>query len=195
MTATTGRRPADIGMDNRQMVWDRLRGCGAEWTAVAAICAATHVNRKTATDYLEALEAAKIVERRSVDGSPEVRLVRDAGHHAPRIRADGTPITQGAGVRNLWRSMCMLKQFSALDLSLHSTTPTVTVSLVTAKSYCAMLLATGYLRVVSKAEPARGALAVYRLLRNNGPKAPMIQRVKQVYDPNTGDVYQKAGRA
>jgi hypothetical protein len=57
-----------------------------------------------------------------------------------------------------------------------------------------MLLATGYLRVVEKANPSQDKLAVYRLIRNDGPKPPMIQRVKQVYDPNTGRVYRKAGQ-
>ena len=64
----------------------------------------------------------------------------------------------------------------------------------TAQSYCTMLLATGYLRVVQKANPAASKKAIYRLIRNDGPKPPMIQRVKQVFDPNTGKTYQKGGQ-
>lgn len=94
---------------------------------------------------------------------------------------------------NIWRSMRMLKKFSALDLATHSNTDTVKVTEATAQSYCVMLLATGFLTVVQKAAPVEGRKAIYRLIRDDGPKPPMIQRVKQVYDPNTGKVYQKAG--
>lgn len=54
-----------------------------------------------------------------------------------------------------------------------------------------MLLNTGFLRVVQKADPVKGRIATYRLIRNDGPKPPQIQRVKQVFDPNTGKVYQR----
>lgn len=200
MTAS-GRRPADAGSDNRQIVWDTLRAAGGAWMDSALMSSRTGVHRKTAADYIAALAAGGYIERRQEDGDGAggkarlmLRLVKDAGHHAPRLRKDGTAVTQGAGVTNMWRSMRMLGKFSVLDLSLHSSTPAVRVTIETAKAYCGMLLSTGYLRVVQKAEPVKGRIAIYRLIRNDGPKAPMIQRVKQVYDPNTGRVYQRGGQ-
>lgn len=189
---TAGRVPANVAVDVRQQVWQALKSADGEWRDIAQLSDQIGVNRKTARDYLACLEAGEFVERTFEDGvCIGARLTKDGGHHAPRLRPDGSVVTQGAGVNNLWRSMRMLKTFNAKDLALHSSTPTVTVSLETAKSYCSMLCATGFLRVIQRANPVREQLATYRLVRNNGPRPPMIQRVKQVYDPNNRQIYQK----
>jgi hypothetical protein len=56
-----------------------------------------------------------------------------------------------------------------------------------------MLLATGYLKVMRKADPTQGRIAKYRLVRDSGQAAPQVQRVKRVYDPNTGLVHHPEG--
>lgn len=179
----------------RQAVWDTIRQMAGEDLSgtfdLAQIVAKTGLLRKTVKDYLLSLTAAGYLT--SV-GEDVWKLTKDGGAHAPRVRRDGAAVTQGAGTMNLWRSMRMLRSFSAMDLAVHSTTDTVTVTENTAQSYCTMLLATGYLRVVTKANPALGQKATYRLIRNDGPMPPMIQRVKQVFDPNTGKVYRKGGQ-
>lgn len=197
MSRVAGVRPADIARDNRQTIWDALRKSDGAWMTLSDLSEAVGVHRRTAMDYLTCLTAGGLIESRRPDGGAaalEARLLRDVGYHAPRLRKDGSAVTQGAGVTNMWRTMRMLGTFGAVEVSLHSTTPTVTVPVETAQSYCSMLLATGYLRVVTKADPVKGRKAVYRLIRDDGPKAPMIQRVKQVYDPNTRKVYRKAGQ-
>jgi len=196
MAATAGRRPVDSAKDNRQMVWGVMRDAfekGDGWMTLTVISDRARVHRKTTSDYLSCLVAGGYAERKedAALGCATWRLIRDGGHHAPRLRRDGTPVTQGTGVANIWRSMRMLSKFSTLDLTLHSSTPSAPVSEATVKAYCTMLLATGYLRVLQKADPVKGRKAVYRLIRNDGPKPPMIQRVKQVFDPNTGLVYRK----
>lgn len=194
MTGHPGQKPVDVAKDNRQDIWDALRKSAGAWCRASDLAEAVKVHRKTATDYLACLKAAGLVEARKLDErGQEVRLVRDAGHHAPRLRKDGSAVTQGAGTVNMWRSMRMLGKFGYIDVALHSSTPTVTVPPQAAQAYCKMLLATGFLRVIQKADPVKGRKAIYRLIRNDGPKPPMIQRVKQVYDPNTGTVYRKAG--
>jgi hypothetical protein len=65
------------------------------------------------------------------------------------------------------------------------------VTEATAKAYLKMLLACGYLRVTKKAVP-KFSQARYRLIRNHGPKPPMVQRVKQIFDPNTREVFRPA---
>lgn len=200
MTLTAGRKTADQARDNRQLIWEKLRTKSADGfvsLTLADITGATGVHRRTASDYLTCLVAGGLAVRLDDPAGGEVkwRLERDGGHHAPRLRKDGKAVTQGGGVSNLWRSMRMLGKFSAKDLALHSTTPSVSVSEATAQSYCTMLLATGYLRVAQKADPSKSRKAIYRLVRNSGPKAPMIQRVKRVYDPNTGQVHSKGGDA
>ena len=47
----------------------------------------------------------------------------------------------------------------------------------------------GYLTCIQKANAHRQA--TYRLTRDSGPLAPQIQRVKQVFDPNSKTVYRK----
>lgn len=179
----------------RQTVWEAARKLAGEDLkrdiSLAAIVAKTGVLRKTTKDYILSLVAAGYLV-----ATPETevwRFARDGGAHAPRVRRDGSPVTQGAATTNIWRSMRMLVKFSARDLAAHSNTETVKVTEATAQAYCVMLLATGFLKVVQKAAPVEGRRAIYRLIRDDGPWPPMIQRVKQVYDPNTGKIYQKGG--
>ncbi len=194
------RKPSDVVANSlepkgRQAVWEHIRKLQADWFTTGQIFEPTQIPRRTISSYLSCLENGGYVEsRRSPKGTVEFRLLRDVGVHAPRLSRDGTPVISGNGNDNLWRSMRILKQFSPLDLAVHSTTDTVKVGLKTAKTYCVMLLATGYLRIVQRASNAgTGRLATYRLIRNSGPLHPEIQKIKQVFDPNTNAVYLKGG--
>ncbi len=190
MTGNSGRRPAHVGSPGRQEIWQAIR-LGRSFFTVNSLMDASGANRKTIEDYLRCLIPGGVIGQKGDSG---YELIEDRGHHAPRLNRDGRPVTQGAGVENMWRSMRMLGQFDARDIAAHSTTHSVSVSDATAKSYISMLLRTGYLRVVSKAVPGRRA-AVYRLIRNSGPRPPQIQRVKQVWDPNTRQVHSPKGAA
>lgn len=184
-----GRRPASSPTVGRDEIWAAIRKTDTGFTA-ADIARASGAVTKTVADYLRCLVPAGFVAA-TADGT--YLLVRDVGVHAPRVNRAGQPVTQGAGTENMWRSMRMLAQFSAQDIAVHSTTDTVSVSEVTAKSYALMLLHCGYLRVVAQAVPGKRA-ATYRLIRNSGPKPPQIQRVKRVFDPNTGKVHEQGER-
>lgn len=142
--------------------------------------------------YCMALTAAGILKKR---GS-RYGLAKDTGVDAPRVRKDGTEATQGRGRDQLWRAMKILADFSANDLSIMCSEDDP-VAISTAEDYCGWLHRAGYLQQ-TKAPSTRGGQARYRLIPNRytGPKPPMIQRIKQVYDPNTGDVVyrQEAGR-
>ncbi|MCC5965520.1 MAG: hypothetical protein JJU24_05225 [Natronohydrobacter sp.] len=181
----------------RQSVWAAIttvaRKDAAATVSARALADQLGLNCKTVSDYLLSLTAGGYLDRVCGQEIParaaQYRLKRDAGHHAPRLRRDGSPVTQGAGTANMWRSMHIKGSFSALDLAVHATTDTVNVSEATAQSYCSMLARTGYLRVVEKADPGRGRKAVYKLVRYTGPRPPMIQRIKQVFDQNTQEVY------
>lgn len=148
----------------------------------------TDIPKKTVTDYLKRLEAGGYIEKHSsFEETGQFVLRRDAGVHAPRVRPDGSPVRQGDGGQNMWRSMRMLGQFTPRDIAVHSTTDTVTVTEATAKSYCSMLLKARYLKVLRKAVPGKHQ-ATYKFVRNTGPLPPQIQRVKQVFDPNINEV-------
>lgn len=185
------RKPADklateIKPQGRDGVWAEVRRLNI--FTVTEIAKATDIPRKTISDYIKRLEAGRYVEKHSgYDETKRFKLLRDGGVHAPSLKKDGTPSTQGGGTTNMWRSMRMMKQFTPRDLAMHSTTDTVSVSDETAKSYCSMLLKANYLRVLRKATPGK-CQATYMFVRNTGPMPPQIQRVKQVFDPNLREV-------
>lgn len=101
------------------------------------------------------------------------------------VRLDGTgmpiiPTPEG----NMWRSMRLLGQFSPTDLAAHSSFGGVQINQKTADAYCIDLVDAGFVTCVKKAR--RGVNeAHYKLVRNTGPEAPTVRRVKGVYDPNT----------
>jgi len=153
----------------------------------------TDIPRKTITDYIKRMVAGGYV--REIEREDEIKsyeLIRDVGIHPPRVRPNGEPVVQGAGNANMWRTMRMMKLFTPKDIMAHSNTDTVTVSEATAKKYCSTLLAADYLRVMQKAKPGVRQ-ATYKLIRNTGPLAPQIQRVKQVFDPNINEVTYSPG--
>ncbi len=184
-----GRRPADQAGPGRQEIWEAVR----EWHergafTIADIAAKCGANRKTIHDYLGCLAAGGYVQHNpALPGqAASYELLRNTGIHAPRLRRDGQPVEQGQAVQQMWTAMVMLKNFSFLDLIQHAT---VEISEDTARAYCKSLLATGYLRVKVKADPMRARIARYELLRDSGCLAPQIQRIKCVFDPNTGEVH------
>ncbi len=61
-----------------------------------------------------------------------------------------------------------------------------------ATKFVRALARAGYLRMVCPANGRRGQSASYRLLRDTGPRAPVLRIDGGVYDPNTGTVHQRA---
>ena len=196
-----GRKRADRidRYTSREALWAAMRRLGR--FTVRQVCEETRLGIHTARDYVRGLEAAGYLRRvgsvRTRGGPIACRaavyeLVRDVGVEAPRVRKDGTEVTQGRGREQMWRAMKILGEFSARDLAVHASTEAHAVSLEDAKHYIKYLVKAGYLAVVRarKGEPYR-----YRLLpsKNTGPRAPMIQRVRQVFDPNLGRVVWRSG--
>lgn len=86
----------------------------------------------------------------------------------------------------LWRAMRLLRQFDATDLVASTALARPDIEVATARSYCQFLTRAGYLRCV---RPARGEReATYSLVRNTGPVAPFMRRVRVLVDPNEGGI-------
>lgn len=192
------RRPVDrqnrfqSKSHGQQAVWAEVRR-QRDFT-VADIANRVDMKRDSVREYIKRLQAGGYVEQaEDFQTSWQYRLVKDTGQTAPRLRKDGSPVTQGAGVENLWRAMRMNPQFTIVDLMALSNTETTRVKDRSVRDYVGALVRAGYLRVVRKANPAIGQTALYRLVRNTGPKPPQIQRVKQVFDPNLGEVVSAPG--
>ncbi|SNS38714.1 hypothetical protein SAMN06265365_1603 [Tistlia consotensis] len=193
--AAAGKRPV-----SRDAIWSAVRRL-VQFT-VPQLAGETNMHRDTIKSYVAGLEAAGYVRRvglqESRSGAYGVKggapfpaiaylLVRDVGVEAPRVRRNGTEVRQGGARDQMWRAMKMIGEFSTRDLAVHASTEATPVSEVDAQDYVKHLARAGYLAVVRPGKP--GTQATYRFLksRNTGPRAPMVQRVKTVWDPNLGE--------
>jgi hypothetical protein len=200
MAATKAKRkPVEMemvgGKGSRQRAWEQIRKHARGFTC-SQIAHKAQAEEKTVYMYLQALEKGGYltghIEPGAAIGTKKTwSLVRDNGVEAPRLTRDGAPVKQGLGTEAMWRSMRIVGEFGYIDLAAHASTSGVEVKPETAKTYIVHLKQAGYLVVVVK---AKGGAAVgasrYRLApgMNTGPRPPMIQRTKSVYDPNLGKV-------
>ncbi len=84
-----------------------------------------------------------------------------------------------------WQSMRILRQFSLPDLM-----ATAEIGKDNARKYIIGLRRAGYLVLARQKDDGRkGGHEIYRLVRDNGPKAPRLQTDGNTYDPNTHQVY------
>lgn len=188
-----GRQSAHARGVTRQALWTEMRK--RKRFTVPQLCP-NRVGLGVANHYLRALEAAGYVRRESLDSEREggryravaYVLARDIGVEAPRLRNDGSAVTQGLPREQLWRSMRILGEFNAIELCVTATTPAARVNETDVKRYLSRLHRAGYLHCVRPGVPGR--LARYRLLasRNTGPRPPVVQASGDLYDPNLGRV-------
>jgi hypothetical protein len=196
------RRPAQMelagGKGSRQRAWEAIRRHAGAFTCFQ-IARKAKVDDATLVTYLGSLEKAGFLVGEDMTGKP-VRarktwtLEKDNGVEAPRVTRDGKPVTQGMGTESMWRSMRIIGEFNPAELAAHASASGVDVSERTAKCYVGALKNAAYLVVVAASVSRGGRLgadqARYRLLpgKYTGPRPPMIQRTKSVYDPNLGKV-------
>ncbi len=195
------------GIGPRQRIWDAIRAQGTErtWTT-HDIVASTRGNRElsgtadleTVRTYTTCLEAAGIVcmvmQEPGRYGRKHFRLVCDEGVDAPRVRRDGSRVTQGLPQEQMWRTLRMLggADTNARELAAHASSSVAPVSEVAASDYLRTLETAGYLDCTARGQgTGRGGVqSRYRLRAdmNTGPKPPMICRTRVVFDPNLHQV-------
>lgn len=201
MAATISKRkPAHAemvgGKGSRQRAWEAIRKFGMEKPfSIAKLSVKTNINEDTLQTYVHALELAGFLQSEKITNTPvaakvEFQLVRDNGAEAPRLTRDGKPLQQGLGTEAMWRSMRIIGDFDYRELAAHASASGQTVKDNTASSYITSLVAAGYLVCTREKTIGKPGLARYRLAagKNTGPRPPMIQRTKSVYDPNLGKV-------
>lgn len=182
--------------DARQAMWETLRGLHARGLDITTVRISRlmpdAISPGRVRDYLTGLEKGGYLARNDAprkSGEPvPYTLIKDVGVEAPRVRRDGSTPTGGQGREHMWRTLKILGEFSARQLASAASTPAVSVAESTASEYCRFLKAAGYLQLSRRGGP--GSAERYRLIASawSGPQAPMIQRTKQLYDPNTGQV-------
>lgn len=181
----------------RDRAWAAMRELG-DFT-VPQIRNETRLGIDTIREYVTGLAAAGYIEDTGetvhVRGGVHSRVyrVRHPVRDTPRVRKDGTPVTQGRGRKQMWQTMRILGEFSARDLAVHASTEEHPVKEEEARDYAQYLDRAGYVVRVSGGDP--GNPSRYRFLARQftGPKPPQIQRVQQIYDPNLGRVVWREG--
>jgi hypothetical protein len=92
---------------------------------------------------------------------------------------------EASGRERMWRTAKILKAFTANDLAIAASLPDAPVKLGEAVHYVNWLARGGYLAVLAPPHKGgKGRRTTYRLVRNTGPKPPMILRTKALWDPN-----------
>ena len=195
------RKPAHLeltgGKGPRQRVWEAIRSQRDDFTPHCIVRAAD-IDKATVQTYLQSLERGEYVEqigeRKAINERKHYRLVRDVGVEAPRLDRKGLPVMQSRGNEHMWRTMRIMGDFTPRELAMRASTPEVTITDSTAQSYVKCMSHAGYLTLVDAGHSyirGKGAKqARYRLIASKytGPRPPMIQRTKSVYDPNLGKV-------
>lgn len=183
------RKPIDRQQPTecRQAIWNWICKQG-EGEAFSSTDIDVRLDSSSIREYVNALHLAgylELVHRGRRGEANSYRLVNHCGAEAPRLRKDGTAVTQGQGRWQIWNTMRIIKQFSPTDLAFNASTDEHRVSVAEAKSYCQALCKAGYLRVAVAHKTGRAA-TVYALVPAmwTGPLPPQIQRTRQVYDPN-----------
>lgn len=188
------------GKSQRQRVWEAVRGLaggGDEGRFTADdLSRCSKVEMPSVREYVICLEAAGNLKAVGTEGRGHVKkvfcLAKDNGVEAPRVRRDGSPVKYGRGSDAMWAAITALDSFTAAMLA-----EIAQVKKCTATNYCSALGRAGYLEV---ARPGKGAgvgsaAAVWRCAQKHRtkPRAPMVTRLKAVYDPNIHSIVWQEG--
>lgn len=194
------RKPAELemigGKSKRQRCWEAIRARRDGFTLLDVACTAD-LDMATTRTYLQSLERGGFIEQgnitRPMGEEKHFRLIKDNGLEAPRLTRDGQLVTQGRAQEQMWRTMRILgSDFNYQELAGLASTSEITVSPIAARDYLKHLAHAGYVTVVTKGK-GRGTGGVpsryrFNLGRYTGPRPPMVQRTKSIYDPNVGKV-------
>jgi len=193
------RKPASLeikgGKSPRQRIWEAIRANRDHFTQ-RELAEVVGGMEGAIEDYIKSLLAGKFITVIAEEAVGRLakrrtyRLVRDNGVEAPRVNKRGELVTQGRGTEAMWGTMRRMFSrpscdFNFRELAGFSSTASHAVLEETAKAYVLCLAAAGYLQETKPAVAGRSAVpARYYLKLDTGPRAPMIQRTRQVFDPN-----------
>lgn len=193
------------GKGPRQCIWEAIRYLSALnnqpftdaniWSALP-IAIRMDIDVGAIREYRRSLIAAGVLETAEEAAKFKAgifRLVKDEGVEAPRVRKDGTRVTQGLAQEQMWRTLRMVgTDTNGHELAAHASTPAIPVAEVAARDYLQVLFHAGYLICTKegKGTGRGGVQARFRLKpsRNTGPRPPMVCRTRVVYDPNEDKV-------
>lgn len=169
----------------RQKIWDSARELG-EFTVMSLRKHASIPGKSNVRKYVCGWEKAGFLEQISQDPITYRIKVSDL-MAAPAVNESGICFDREQAQEQMWRSMFIIKEFSALDLSVVASTEECQVTEGSARTYASILKTAGYLKLLSRGR--------YRAIQSKftGPRPPAVKRVVQVIDRNTGKVVYQGG--
>lgn len=189
------RRPADKTQGTREDLWQLMRSL--KQFTMSDINGSVNLHKTSIHAYVKGLLKAGYIKQEEIEpvggdstgrereekggtfaSRYRYRVIKDS-LEAPRIRKDGTEVTQGRGREQIWRAMHILKRFDLSSIWAASGTDDHPVAREEVKTYVQYLARARYLKQTGKGEKS-----IYMLVRYTGRKPPQIQRVKRVWDPN-----------
>lgn len=111
------------------------------------------------------------------------RVVKGKEGIPPATDPTGRVVSNVTPQQSMWFVIRKSGVFSYRDIAMQANTEDTAVTEELAREYCQMLANAGYLRVERKAD-GRGRLALYRLVKNTGPRPPREKRIRAVWDDN-----------
>jgi hypothetical protein len=190
MPTNQNRKPAHLefagGKSPRQRIWEKIRSYnGFSFTVNDLIGDLPGtIAKDTTRTYVKSLIAAGFL---AIEMPGHFSLTKDNGVEAPRVRKDGTPVTQGRAQENMWRTLRSLNHtVSYHELASMASTSEHPVTPAFARDYLANLHKAKYVNKIGSKYHLNPA-------RNTGPRPPMIQRISQIFDPNLGKVVWSKG--
>lgn len=188
------RKPAQLemigGKSARQRVWEEIRE-NPECFECYRTAKRANVDTDSFLSYVKCLMAGGYVEL--IDNGRKrdqrtYKLIKNAGAEAPRLDSKGNEVKQGLGVECIWRTLRMMGVLDIALLYQHVTLAGVDIKEATVKRYICALRKAGYLQVIVKSTPHRQERFCLKPAMDTGPRAPQLQNVKTVYDPNLNKV-------
>lgn len=187
------RKPAQLemigGKNARQRIWEVLRQQTGEFE-MYPIARQSNTDDETLRTYLTCLRKGgyvEVVQQKRYDKTT-YRFLKDTGIEAPRLNRKGEPVTQGLVSEAIWRTLRILGELDARQITNHVAAAGLDVTMAYVKRYIGALKKAGYLLVCLKGNPHRLERIRLKPGMDTGPRAPQIQRVKTVYDPNLNKV-------
>lgn len=170
-------------------LWHALRA--GEAASVAELHRACGAHPNAVHQRLMRWVRVGLVEQ--IDGQPKRFALIDPAHapaRPPSVGRDNVARARRVTAQSkMWRAMRVLRSF---DL------PTVMMTAGTSRqasaAFIALLARAGYLRRIKRGGPAEGGWAVYRMVRDTGPLAPVVRTVQAPFqrflvDANTGEQF------
>jgi len=192
------RKPADVVANarfpqGRDEIWKHIRALGRDGKTFTIsdvwFECGKEIHRDTVRSYMTSLVIAGILKNTMAAPGKAVHFTMpaDLGAEAPRVNRRGEHVTQGLGTEAMWRTMKTMSAFTAAELALMASTSKVQISEGAAKDYLKFMARAKFVRTVEM-KPGKPTRFAFARQRDPGPKPPQIQRIKQVFDPNSNTV-------